>query len=211
MQGQDSEGGTGSAQAAPDPDGAGVRVVSRRLIGENSRFHVFFDHVADPRGYEVPDYLVVAPKKQMANMVTGVAILPIVDGLIGLIRIYRPAIRGWSWEIPHGFVEEDEGAQASAVRELVEEGGISCETLASLGYITPDSGILAARVHLFVASGRHAVAAASGEIGLREFRLFPQEKFEEMIRDSSIQDTFTLAAWCRYRLQIAAPHQELAA
>ncbi len=192
-------------------DAVPVRIVSRRLLGENSRFHIFFDHVADPQGYEVPDYLVVAPKKQTGNMVTGVAILPIVDGQIGLIRIYRPAIRDWSWEIPHGFVEEGEAAHASAVRELVEEGGITCESVAPLGYITPDSGILAARVHLFVASGRHSVAPASGEIGLREFRLFSQEKFEAMIRDSSIQDTFTLAAWCRYRLAATpAPGRERA-
>jgi 8-oxo-dGTP pyrophosphatase MutT (NUDIX family) len=201
---------TSDTTQRPEPatDGAAVRIVSRRLIGENTRFHVFFEHVADGQGHEVPDYLVVAPKKQSGNMVTGVAILPVIDGQIGLVRIYRPAIRDWSWEIPHGFVEEGEGAHASAIRELVEEGGITCESVTSLGYITPDSGILAARVHLFVASGRHRAAGATGEIGLREFRLFPQQEFEQMIRESSIQDTFTLAAWCRYRLTGAAAGEQ---
>lgn len=177
-----------------------ITIRNRRLICENSRFNVYFDHVVDRAGYEVPDYLVVAPKQYTGNMISGVAILPILNAHIGLVRIYRPAMRDYSWEIPHGFVEEGESEQASAIRELLEETGLNAEGVVSLGCITPDAGIIAGRVNVYLAQSNYATVAQKGEVGLGEFRLFSVAEFERMIRDSEIQDSFTLAAWCRYRL-----------
>ena len=179
-----------------------IEVVDRRLACENAKFFVYFDHVIDKAGSEVRDYLVVSPKNTGKNLVTGVAILPIIDGQIGLIRIYRPAIRAYSWEIPHGFVDEGESDPSSALRELLEETGLSVavEHFSSMGYITPDTGVLAARVHLFLAEACYATQPIQRELGLREFRFFPFWKLEEMIARSEIQDTFTLAAWCKYQL-----------
>ena len=179
-----------------------IEVVDRRLACENTKFFVYFDHVIDKAGSEVRDYLVVAPKNTGKNLVTGVAILPIVDGQVGLVRIYRPAIRAYSWEIPHGFVDKGEKDNSSALRELLEETGLIVEPkyFSSLGYITPDTGVLAARVHLFIAEAGHATQPIQRELGLREFRFFPLGEFEKMIADSEIQDTLTLSAWCKYQL-----------
>ena len=185
-----------------EDDDLPIEVISRRLACENTKFFIYFDHVIDQAGDEVKNYLVVAPKVTGENLVTGVAILPIVDGQIGLIRIYRPAIRDYSWEIPHGFVDAGENDNASALRELLEETGltVTSQSFSSLGYITPDSGVLAARVHLFLAVTGQASQAIQRELGLREFRFFPVVEFERMIKCSEIQDTFTLAAWCKYQL-----------
>lgn len=180
-----------------------ITIRGRRLMCENSRFDVYFDHIVDQAGYEVTDYLVVAPKRRVGNLVTGVAILPILDQQVGLVRIYRPALRDYSWEIPHGFVEAGESEQTSAMRELVEETGLQGAEAVSLGYITPDAGIIAARVHVYLVLSSNAKSRQSGEMGLREFRLFPVAEFERMIGDSEIQDSFTLAAWCRFLL---SPH-----
>lgn len=181
-----------------------IKVVSRRLACENTKFSVYFDHVIDKAGDEVKNYLVVAPKNTGGNLVAGVAILPISNGQVGLIRIYRPAIRAYSWEIPHGFVDEGESDNTSALRELLEETGllVSSEKFFPMGYITPDSGILAARVHLFLAVTEtgHATQQIQRELGLRGFRFFSFAEFEDMIQRSEIQDTFTLAAWCKYQL-----------
>lgn len=179
-----------------------IEVKARRLVCENSKFFVYFDHVVDSAGDEVQNYLVVSPKHTGANLVTGVAILPVVEGRIGLIRIYRPAIRDYSWEIPHGFVDEGESDPSSALRELLEETGLSVaqDNFSSMGYITPDTGVLAARVHMFLAEAGLVTQAVQRELGLREFCFFSVQEFEGMIMRSEIQDTFTLAAWCKYRL-----------
>jgi ADP-ribose pyrophosphatase len=177
-----------------------IRIRNRRLVCENSRFDVYFDDIVDQAGYEVHDYLVVAPKQRVGNMITGVAILPVLDRQVGLVRIYRPALRDYSWEIPHGFVEEGESEQASAMRELLEETGLHGVEVISLGHITPDAGIIAARVHVYLVLSSRATVRQLGEMGLREFRLFPIAEFERMVLASEIQDSFTLAAWCRFRL-----------
>lgn len=183
-------------------DDVPIRVIGRHLAGENTKFLVYFDHVVDNAGFEVKNYLVVAPKNAGKNLVTGVAILPIVDEQVGLVRIYRPAIRAYSWEIPHGFVDEGEDSGTSAMRELLEETGLTADTksFTSLGFITPDSGVLAARVQLYVAETANLTEQRKGELGLREFHLFHFRELEEMIERSEIQDTFTLSAWCKYRL-----------
>jgi len=188
---------------------AQIEIVAHRLMCENTKYFVYFDHIIDKAGDEVKNYLIVAPKNAGKNLVTGVAILPITDGRIGLIRIYRPAIRDFSWEIPHGFVDEGESDYTSALREMLEETGmiVTAQNFSSLGYITPDSGVLAARVHLFLAAAGHVSQGVQRELGLREFRFFPVDEFEMMINRSEIQDTFTLAAWCKYQLlQKAGSH-----
>ena len=185
-----------------EDDDVPIRVIGRHLAGENTKFLVYFDHVVDNAGFEVKNYLVVAPKNAGKNLVTGVAILPIVGEQVGLVRIYRPAIRAYSWEIPHGFVDEGESDNSSALREMLEETGLAVESryFSSLGYITPDPGVLAARVHLYLAEACHMTQQIQRELGLREFRFFPFRVLEKMIERSEIQDTFTLAAWCKYQL-----------
>ncbi len=179
-----------------------IEVVARHLVCENEKFYIYFDHVKDKAGDEVTNYLVVSPKIKGKNLVTGVAILPVFDGEIGLIRIYRPALRAYFWEIPHGFVEEGETEVTTALRELLEETGLvaNISSFSSLGFITPDSGVMAARVHLFFAVACKVTQQTQHELGLREFCFFSFQQFEEMIERSEIQDSFTLAAWCKYRL-----------
>lgn len=179
-----------------------VVTVNQQLACENSKFFVYLNHVIDQAGFEVPNYLVVAPKQTGANLLTGIAILPVIEDKVGLLRIYRPALGSFSWEIPHGFVDEGEVSQTAAARELREETGLTCSPadLTSLGFFTPDTGVLAARVELFVARKQIIRATPEGELGIREFRLFTIPEFERMILNSEVQDSFTLAAWCKYRL-----------
>lgn len=94
-----------------------------------------------------------------------VAVLPIVDGKIGLLHIYRHAIQCHLWEIPRGFVELGESNRSSAFRELEEETGLACADtdLEPLGIVAPEPGVLAARTHLVVAQRCRSVRSFRGE------------------------------------------------
>jgi len=179
-----------------------IVVVDRRTVCENTKFLVHFDHVIDKAGHEVRDYLVVSPKSAGRNFVAGVAILPISNGQVGLVRIFRPAIRAYSWEIPQGFLDDGEPEEFSAMRELLEETGLAgnATCFSSMGYITPDAGVLAARVHIFLALECDATHEIQGELGLGNFKFFTFKEFEEMVKRSEIQDASTLAAWSKYQL-----------
>ena len=79
-----------------------MKILGRTLFGSNEVFNFFFEHLVDDQGNEVKQYFILEPKKIREDRVAGVGILPIVDGKIGLIEIYRPALKRNCWEIPHG-------------------------------------------------------------------------------------------------------------
>jgi 8-oxo-dGTP pyrophosphatase MutT (NUDIX family) len=173
----------------------------RRLACSNSRFDVYLDDIETVDGQTVRDYLVVEPRVRGANLVTGVGILPIHGQKTGLLRIYRHAIREFCWEIPRGFVDPGEEDVVSARRELLEETGLDCDgdELVSLGYVTPEAGILSARVHLFAARNCFSTKPfRPEEFGHREFHMLDTQRLEAMIVASEIQDPCTLVACCRY-------------
>jgi 8-oxo-dGTP pyrophosphatase MutT (NUDIX family) len=176
-------------------------LVKRRLVCENSRFSVFFDKLASHGRASAQDYLVVAPKRFTDNLVTGVAVLPVCDGKLGLIKTYRHAVQADSWEIPRGFIEEGESRSVSALRELEEETGLSCAPgeIKFLGFVTPDAGILAARVQVYVALRCSRTRPyAPGELGHQEFCLFDRGDIQDLIATSQIQDPCTILAYYRY-------------
>lgn len=173
-------------------------LANRRLACENSRFSVFLDDVTCQGQPSIPDYLVVAPKQLTDNLVAGVAVLPIVDDKIGLLRIYRHAIQSYLWEIPRGFVDPGELDRKSALRELEEETGLACADadLESLGLVAPEPGIIAGRAHLFVARRCKMVRPFSGEeFGHIEFRLFDPAQVLALRDAGEIQDSTTLIAY----------------
>lgn len=191
-----------------DRETQGYRLRRRRLVCENVRFEVFLDDVESDHGEVVSDYLVVAPKIRTGDLITGIAVLPVVNGKIGLLRIYRHAIQELRWEVPRGFVDTGESDRESALRELEEETGLVCADgdLKSLGYLTPEPGLLAARVHLFVATDCSTIRPFStDELGHKEFRLLEPIAVASLINTSEIEDPCTLLTWFKYKDNLRRP------
>jgi len=179
---------------------------SRTRIAENQVFDVYFDHIAQPGGQEVPTYLVVAPKTSSANMVTGVSVLPLMDGKVGLLRLYRHAIGMSTWEVPRGFVDAGESAEESAARELDEEAGLQVPpgNLESMGFMTPEGSLIAARVHLFVAHDCQPLRPyRADELGHEALAWFPTDGAVAMARRAEIEDPSTLLLLYRLALDRA--------
>jgi len=176
-----------------------ARILSRRIACTNRVWNVYFTHVKDGP-VEVPDYLVMEPKTRTAGDVTGVAVLPVVEGRIGLLTIERIALDAPVIESPKGFVDPGEQASAAALRELTEETGLVCAAadLVDLGSMTPEASTLAARVRMFVALRCHPRGTAlNDEVGLAAFDFVPVDRVRSMMADSEIEDAATLIALYR--------------
>lgn len=125
----------------------------------------------------------------------GVAILPVWQEKILLIRHFRHATRTWHLEIPRGFGLA-EAAEESARRELAEEIGASEARLTNLGEMHPDTGVGNGRVALF-----YAVVPAYDrpEVieGISEILPTAVTDFEQMIAECVLDDGYLLAAYGR--------------
>lgn len=137
----------------------------------------------------------------------GVAILPIRDETIGLLRQYRYPVHATLWEIPRGFGEIGV-PEKDAIRELEEETGIvvGFEDLQALGVLHPNSGLLDSEVHLFAAKCRlpaeETTPPQGGEERLTWLRF---SAALEAIGTGEIRDSFTISAVTRAMLQGILP------
>ncbi len=93
---------------------------------------------------------------QLERAVDGVAILPqLQDGRFILTKSFRHATRDWVLEIPRGGIDVGTNIVNTIKRELKEEGGVMLIGAPfNLGLYSPDTGILASRIPLFLAHVR---------------------------------------------------------
>jgi len=193
---------TGEAECAQSGD-AEITVRARRRVFENTVFSVYADHVVDKNGNEVPQYLSVVPKCLLADSVAGVAVLPVREDRVGLIRVYRHPLAKWSWEAIKGHAEAGEDPRDAAERELLEESGFSVETdkFIDLGAIAPEGGVIEGRTRLFVGvlTG-NAEKAVTPELGHGELVFYSQDEIDDFIERGEIEDASTLVAIYKWQI-----------
>jgi|ETNmetMinimDraft_12_1059888.scaffolds.fasta_scaffold91495_1 ADP-ribose pyrophosphatase len=168
---------------------------SRKLVGDNRYFLVFYDCLQENDEPPVEDYVVVQPKIRTPENVYAVGILPIRDGKVGLLDIYRHPLEENKWEIPGGFIELGEADETSALRELHEECGLICEpkNLKDLGIISTSPSTIAAKAHLFVAVDcKLSTEDRIPELGHGNFEWFSKSEIEALIMSSKVQEVSTL-------------------
>lgn len=192
----------------PDETTPPVQLQSRELMCENTVFSVYFDHVSGAGGHDVPRYLSVIPKNITAEGITGVCLLPILAGKLGLIRLFRHPLARWGWEVPRGFVDAGETPEQAAIRELGEETGftVSMAGVSLLGTIASESGVIMGRTRLFcVQVDHHDVGntVKASELGHAKLEFFQPADISGLIAAGEIEDACTLATMYRYLL-----HQE---
>ena len=131
------------------PDPAFRRLGDRRLYGSSV--------------FEVVDAALEAPDGRRFNRDVvrhpgAVAVVAVEDGEVVLVRQYRPAVDRELLEIPAGRCDvEGEPPEGTARRELVEEAGLRCDSLESLGACYNSPGFCDEITRFFLASGLHAV------------------------------------------------------
>jgi len=71
------------------------------------------------------------------------------DGLIPIVRQYRPAVEGMTWELPAGMVDPGEDAAETCRRELLEETALPARAVHALGSYAACTARLSNRAHSF--------------------------------------------------------------
>jgi ADP-ribose pyrophosphatase len=173
----------------------------RVLAAANSKWNVYFDHLADELGNEVPEYLVIESPHAGADHMTGISVLPIVNGSFALLSCYRHPLCSELWEAPRGFIDPMETPVDAALRELGEETGLACSPadLIPLGLYAPEPSTMAARGALFAATRCQGVARRPlDEMGLQAVSLFTPTEMAELVAGGSIEEAGTLIAYYRY-------------
>ena len=203
--GSPAHGLRASLCAAPDgfvSNVSGSLLRDRRLVAQNTFFSIYFDHLRYPNGHEVFDYLSILPRTLTADGLSGVSVLPEVNGKICLLRMTRHPLGTTCWEAPRGFIDPQESPVAAAQRELKEETGLDATAarLIPLGILAPAPGVLAARLQLFAAMDCLDNSKPEGcDPGHHEFRFFSLMEIEQLVKNNKIQDPCTLVSYYRYR------------
>ena len=100
---------------------------------------------------------------------------------VPIVRQYRPAIEGFSWELPAGLVDSGEEPAETCRRELLEESGFSARSIHPLGSAAPCTGRLSNRIHSFFVETIESAPAREPETGLT-VKLVSLAELAQMIR-----------------------------
>ena len=185
------------------PDNFDVRILARRQMLENQVWRVWLNRIQGGNGHIIEDYLTVGPKRDRADGISGVAVLPMLEnGDIVLVPVHRPVLDIVSWEIPRGFLDPDREPADMAHIELAEEADLSCppENLVSLGFVMSEPSTIAGKTALFLATncGFKGEQQDPFEPGLGAPKTFTPTETTKMIADGSIVDATTLAVFSKH-------------
>ena len=128
------------------------------------------------------------------------------DGLVPLVRLFRPALEAYVLELPSGAVDPGEAPDVAARRELLEETGCAADEIVSLGMLFVDSGRMQTRQWGFFApAARRGAAEPHGDEQL-ELLFVPPEQLRGLLSGGELRLAPHVAIVC---LALAAGHLAL--
>lgn len=116
------------------------------------------------------------------------------DGMIPIVRQYRPCVEQYTWEFPAGTLDGGETAEEAGRRELFEETGLEADPMIYLGNFHPDTGRLQIDSHAFYAIVPQSAAALRTEPGMT-VRLVNHSELKRMIVDGEFRHQLHVAIY----------------
>lgn len=136
----------------------------------------------------------------------GVAIFAMDDQQrVALVRQYRYPMGEITLELPAGKLEQGEDPQDSALRELVEETGLTPGTIVSMGCSYSSPGILSERIYLYFAKDLVQGEAKPDEGEFVETVWVPYRDLLDLVRQGEIKDGKTMAGILKASFLLDAP------
>ncbi|MBL89658.1 MAG: ADP-ribose pyrophosphatase [Actinobacteria bacterium] len=165
----------------------GFKKVSEKLIHNEDWFSFVSAEFEGPQGEIIDRYIFHHPG--------AVAVVPIEDRNIVLVRQFRPALEMEMLEIPAGKLDvEGEEPEAAARRELIEEAGLDAERLEELCSFHNSAGFSDEKTVIYLATEMKKVEkiAASIEEQYMTTEKVPLENVHELITSGRITDAKTI-------------------
>ena len=131
---------------------------------------------------------------------SGVAVLPVLDGRIVMLRHFRHATRRYHFEAPRGGIEPGQTPEDAAVAELREELGGVARSLVPLGPLHEASNLINSAMMLMFAELVEVGDPAVDE-GIEAIHHFEIGAFEQLLREGGVTDAFTIGAFAQARLR----------
>jgi ADP-ribose pyrophosphatase len=126
------------------------------------------------------------------------AVLLLVDEKYFLFnKIYRKAIDQTVIEIQRGYGNKGETSKEAAIREGLEETGLSINSIEKLGSVHPNSGILKSEIDIFLArASSENSQETDGES--ESFIKINKSDIKKYLIKGELKDSFSLAALSYY-------------
>jgi len=168
------------------------------LVFEDPYFVIIRDLVEFPNG-KIWFYSRLINQADIKG-VQGVVVMPEFEGKIMLLNNFRHATRSWHYEFPRGFGEPNKTAKYQAQEEIKEETGSNIKSLIDLGSYHNNTGMEGNEVQLFYAK-LASIGKPDKASGIESFHWVTTTELEKLIRDDTITDGFTIAAYTKAKLQ----------
>lgn len=122
-----------------------------------------------------------------------------------LVKQFRYVMQAESIEFPGGGLKSQEDPAAGARREFEEETGWTAQSVTQIGWFNPFNGVTNERCTLFVLRELSPLAEVpQQEVNEHtQVQWFTHHEVDEMIKNNTIWDGMTLAAWQIYNAQHA--------
>jgi len=164
------------------------------LVYETPWLDFYYDDIVHPNG-DTGKYAWI--KSHSGN--GAVKVVPVTPSeKFLLIKVYRHPSKRYLWEFPAGVMEDGETPEQTATRELVEETGITPDSIELLGSQIPIAGITGLPFHSLLAEIPEISfddVVLQGEEGIVDAKLLTRA---ELLSSEEVGDGVTLACVARY-------------
>ncbi len=164
------------------------KLISKSVVHKNPWWQYCRDQVELPSGKLGEFHYVLTNGSSMVVPKTG-------DGKFLFVRQYRYTGNRDSIEFPCGGLKDGATYDETARDELVEETGFQAGKIEPVGAFNPCNGLLDEICRVYIARDLRHVGASPDETESFELVQLTIEEVEGFIRDGTIWDGMTIAAW----------------
>lgn len=174
------------------------QVLSEKDVSSSRWYPLFRQTIKINKNKIIDDYYLA----KLGNIVMIIPIMP--NNTIAMVHQYKHGAGKITIEFPAGRIEKKHSAVSSAKRELLEETGIKCSKLISLGKLIPSPTKDTAKLFGFIAKDCIQTGITNfDENEMIQTKFYSEKEIDQLITSAKINCSDTIALWLKYKLYSA--------